>query len=176
MKAIAAVLLIVAACGSPADYRDTTTLPPLSIDARMPASPSTIAPATASSAAVRLMIFEQETATLPPPLETAPIGLDDCAEMSWYRQRAGLPAVFDRLGWRESNCRNEEGVHTFCCWGWWQLWISLHLDDRRLVDAYHACGVYSSRDVDSDTPADKRRQACAAAALYAVEGLQPWQR
>lgn len=113
----------------------------------------------------------------PVPAQTvqyAPPGLSNCDEMHWYRVDAGLPARFDSLGWRESNCRNEEGVHTFCCWGYWQLYTSLHLKDNRLAPKMHACGVYSRFDLDSDTPGDKKRQACAAKALYDQEGYAPW--
>jgi hypothetical protein len=117
----------------------------------------------------------QVTATEPPPpANEAPEGLNNCDEMSWYRQRAGLPARFDSLGWRESNCRNEDGVHTGCCVGWWQLSVSLHLRDSRLAGRYHDCGVYSRYDVNSDTPGDKRRQACATKALFDVMGYAPW--
>jgi hypothetical protein len=104
----------------------------------------------------------------------APEGLTDCAEMSWYRQRAGLPARFDQLGWRESNCRNEDGVRTSCCYGWWQLNVGLHLRDHRLTDRYRTCGVNSYTDVNSDTPGDKLRQACAARALFDVVGYSAW--
>jgi hypothetical protein len=117
----------------------------------------------------------------PPPVEVAtpvevvaPAGLSNCDEMSWYRKAAGLPARFDQLGWRESNCRNEDGVHTSCCYGWWQLNVGLHLRDRRLIGAYHRCGVWSAADVNSDTPSDKLRQACAAKALYDVVGYSAW--
>jgi hypothetical protein len=169
--------MVLAACG-PVVPPPPTDLPPITIHAQLPAPPpsSTIAPAVASRPAVRLMIFEQETPTLPPPVEVfAPAGLDRCAEMSWYRARAGLPEVFDRIGRRESNCRNEDTVHTFCCYGWWQLWVSLHLADRRMAPGYHACGVFSAADVNSDTPGDKARQACATAVLYSVVGLSAWQ-
>jgi hypothetical protein len=122
----------------------------------------------------------QVTETLPPPVEVvtppppnvAPAGLDNCAEMSWYRQRAGLPARFDQLGWRESNCRQELGVHTGCCWGWLQLNVSLHLRDHRLVDRYHRCGVYSVSDANG--PDDKARHMCAAKALFDVVGYSAW--
>lgn len=110
----------------------------------------------------------------PPPSDEVPAGLSNCDEMHWYRVNAGLPAVFDRLGWRESNCRNEDGVHTGCCVGFWMLWVSLHLRDAGLAARYHECGVYSRYDVNSDTPGDKRRQACATKALYDQEGLSPW--
>lgn len=109
-----------------------------------------------------------------PSLPQAPGGLSNCDEMSWYRQYVGLPARFDGIGWRESNCRNEEGVHTSCCWGYWQLSVALHLRDHRLADAYHNCGVYGRQDVDGDNPGDKYRQACAAKALYDVVGMSAW--
>jgi len=114
----------------------------------------------------------------PPPVEelptVAPAGMSNCAEMSWYRQAVGLPARFDAIGWRESNCRNEDGVHTSCCWGWWQLNVGLHLRDHRLAGRYHDCGVSSAADVNSDTPGDKLRQACAAKALYDTVGMSAW--
>jgi hypothetical protein len=108
----------------------------------------------------------------PPPAD--PAGMSNCDEMSWYRQRAGLPARFDALGWRESNCRNEDGVRTGCCHGYLQLNVSLHLRDHRLAGRYHECGVYSYADVNSDTPGDKLRQMCAAKALFDVVGYSAW--
>jgi len=114
------------------------------------------------------------TTTVVEVSEYAPPGLSNCDEMHWYRVDAGLPARFDSLGWRESNCRNEEGVHTFCCYGYWQMWTSLHMKDSRLAPRMRACGVSSRYDLDSDTPGDKKRQACAAKALYDLEGLAPW--
>lgn len=111
---------------------------------------------------------------LDPPPPTVPTFADDCAEMSYYRAGVGLPAVFDRLGWRESNCRNEDGVHTFCCHGWWQLNIGVFLRDARMRGRLADCGVTSAADVNSDTVADKLRQACTAKALYDLEGLTPW--
>lgn len=112
--------------------------------------------------------------TLPPPSMYAPPGLSDCDEMTWYRIDAGLPAAFDGIGWRESNCRNEDAVRTFCCHGYWQLYTSLHLRDHRLAPRMAACGVSSHYDLNSDTPEDKKRQACAAKALYDVVGTSPW--
>jgi hypothetical protein len=118
----------------------------------------------------------QLTETSPPPQPTtyAPEGLSNCDEMHWYRARVGLPARFDQIGWRESNCRNEDGVHTSCCYGWWQLNVGLHLRDPRLAPKYRACGVDSYTDVNSDTPTDKQRQACATKALYDTVGLSAW--
>lgn len=131
-----------------------------------------VATAVADAAATRGTQVQIEP-TLPPPPET-PTFATDCQEMSWYRQRAGLPAVFDRLGWRESNCRNEDGVHTSCCYGYWQLNVGLHLRDGRIAPRYRMCGVDSYTDVNSNTPDDKQRQACAAKALYDVVGLSAW--
>jgi len=110
----------------------------------------------------------------PPPVQGAPAGLSNCDEMHWYRANAGLPARFDAIGWRESNCRNEDGVHTSCCYGYWQLNVGLHMRDGRIAPKYRACGVDSYTDVNSDTPGDKLRQACAAKALYDVVGLSAW--
>lgn len=124
----------------------------------------------------------QVTETLPPPVEVAPPpalvvapeGLSNCQEMSWYRQRAGLPARFDAIGYRESRCTNRDDVRTSCCHGYWQLSIAVHLRDHRLADDYHRCGVWSYADVNSDTPADKLRQACAAKALFDTVGWSAW--
>lgn len=113
----------------------------------------------------------QLTSTLPPPV---PVFDDPCAEMSWYRQQAGLPESFDRIGWRESRCLNRDDVRTFCCHGWWQLYVGLHVRDHRLGPLYAACGVFSADDVNSDTAEDKRRQACAAYALWSVVGDDAW--
>jgi hypothetical protein len=122
----------------------------------------------------------QVTPTLPPPppaglrgMPFAPAGLSDCDEMTFYRKQAGLPERFDSLGWRESNCRNEEGVHTFCCWGYWQL----HQQHTRSGYAKRwrdECDIDSRTDFDSDTPLDKQRQACGAFVLYDMSGLSPW--
>lgn len=115
----------------------------------------------------------QETPLPAPPTTTvgqfAPSGLSDCDEMTWYRVQAGLPAKFDQIGWRESRCINRDDVRTFCCHGWFQLFVSLHLRDHRLAARYAACGIDSADDVNSDTPIDKWRQACAAKAVYDVQ-------
>lgn len=125
----------------------------------------------ATAVALRGLMIQLDP--IPPPPETAPpvdsrfapAGLTGCAEMTWYRINAGLPSRFDALGWRESNCRNEDGVRTFCCHGYWQLYVSLHLRDHRLAPRYAACGISSANDVNSDTPLDKWRQACGAKAV-----------
>ena len=130
--------------------------------------------ATATEQAERV----EQTQTRPPPppvvYEFAPEGLTDCDEMNWYRMKVGLPDAFSRIGWRESNCRNEDGVKTFCCHGYWQMYTSLHIRDHRLAPKMEECGVRSHHDLNSDTPEDKLRQACAAKALYDLNGTDPW--
>lgn len=106
--------------------------------------------------------------------EARPTFADACDEMSWYRQRVGLPAVFDSIGWRESRCLNRDDVRTYCCYGWWQLYPSLHIRDHRMAPKMSACGVKSYADINSDTPEDKTRQACYAKALYDTVGLSAW--
>lgn len=109
-------------------------------------------------------------------LPFAPDGLSNCDEMTYYRQQWGLPDEFDALGWRESNCRNEESVHTFCCWGYWQHYISSHLSR---YSAYRSriindCQVTGRTDIDSDFPLDKQKQACVTAVVYSISGFSPW--
>lgn len=115
----------------------------------------------------------------------APIGLSDCAEMNFYRIQWGLPKQFSDqprkgskskwgFGWRESNCRNEDKVRTWCCHGYWQLYIDLFLKDHRMIPRLAACGVKSYEDVNSDVPLDKQRQACVTRALYETVGLKAW--
>ena len=105
-------------------------------------------------------------------LPFAPEGLSDCAEMDFYRVQAGLPSRFSSIGWRESNCRNEESVHTFCCFGYWQL----HKDHFYVGSIFdNECDVRSRFDIDSDTPIDKQRQACSAYRLFQRDGYSPWQ-
>ena len=104
----------------------------------------------------------------------APEGLDNCDEMMFYAAQFGLPERFRGIGWRESNCRNEDVVKTFCCHGYWQMYTSLHLRDHRLAPKMHACEVFSHHDLNSDDPREKQRQACAAKALYDVVGSDAW--
>jgi hypothetical protein len=65
-------------------------------------------------------------------------------------------------------------VKTFCCHGYLQLYISLHVRDHRLAPLYRACGVSTHHDINSDTHEDKQRHLCAAAALYSVVGDEAW--
>jgi len=104
----------------------------------------------------------------------APEGLSDCDEMNFYRVQAGLPDRFAALGWRESNCRNEDQVKTYCCHGYWQMWTDLHLRDHRLAPLMADCEVTGPQDLNSDDPLEKQKQACAAKALFDVMGYQPW--
>lgn len=128
-------------------------------------------PAQATKKAVRGPIW-QET---PIPImglngmPFAPEGLNDCDEMSFYRIQAGLPNRFDSLGWRESNCRNEEGVKTFCCYGYWQIYYSLHANKLATY-----CSVQSKYDINGDESLDKQRQACSAKVLFDESGYSPW--
>lgn len=101
----------------------------------------------------------------------APEGMSNCDEMTFYRVQAGLPARFDALGWRESNCLNQPDVKTFCCHGYWQLYYTLHADKLR-----EFCLVFSKWDINGDEPLDKQRQACGAKVLYEESGYSPWGR
>lgn len=128
-------------------------------------------PAQPTEPAVRIAPMVQVTETLPPPT-TLPIFLNECEEMHYFRTLIGLPKEFDYLGFRESNCKNY--VRTFCCYGWWQLYIELHLKDHRMIESLNTCGVSSFEDINSDTPGDKFKQACATKALFDLSGYGPW--
>lgn len=115
----------------------------------------------------------------------APEGLSDCDEMNFYRVQWGLPYQFSDqprtgprsswgYGWRESNCRNEEGVRTYCCYGYWQLYFSIHMADARMSKVYAACEIDQISDYNGDEPLDKQKQACAAAGLFKTMGYSPW--
>lgn len=101
----------------------------------------------------------------------APFGLSDCEEMRFYANQFGLPLRFDAIGWRESNCRNEDGVRTSCCHGYWQL-HQMHFRPGNKID--QVCGADSYEDVNSDNPLDKQRQACSAKQLFDVVGFSAW--
>jgi len=109
----------------------------------------------------------------PPPWPTgiynlpiAPFGLDNCQEMMFYANQFGLPARFEGIGYRESNCRNEDGVHTSCCWGYWQI--------HRMHFPMPECGINSYQDMNSNDPFEKQKSACAAKQLYDAAGMSPW--
>ena len=130
-------------------------------------------PATVTEVAVRGEQV-QIIAPPPPPAPFDPATLDDCDEARWYADEHGLPALFDRIIWRESNCRQEIGVRTSCCVGWLQLNADLHVRDHRLREPYKACGVFGNSDVDGPEPVEKRQHMCAATALWRLLGTQPW--
>jgi len=111
-----------------------------------------------------------------PPAPPMPVFANACDEMSWYRQAAGLPAVFDQLGYRESRCDNTQVSRTNCCVGWWQNYISSHLSRasayrERIINE---CGVTQRSDILGDTPEQKLRQACVTMVVYERSGLTPW--
>ncbi|HMJ84239.1 MAG TPA: hypothetical protein VK504_13760 [Vicinamibacterales bacterium] len=122
--------------------------------------------ATVDALPVRGVAY-QVAATVPPPapvglhgLPLAPAGLTACETASFYRAQAGLPAIFDTLAFRESRCQPD--ASNWCCSGIWQihkLWVP------RLAD----CGVYVRADLY-----DAQRNACAAAYVYAVQGIDAW--
>ena len=121
-------------------------------------------------------VVQQDGATATAGAERiyAPEELTGCYEMIWYRMSVGLPDIFDKIGYRESRCINDDEVRTSCCHGYWQMSTTLHLRDHRLAPQMAACGVTSFEDLNSNTPEDKRRQACAAKALYDLDGTYPW--
>jgi len=114
------------------------------------------------------------TTTTTTTTTTTAAPLSACDEMHRYRIAAGLPAIFDQLGWRESRCLNTVTSRTGCCVGYWQLFVTLHLRDPRVAPRYALCGVRSAADVIGDDRRAKRRQACAAKALLDVAGIGAW--
>lgn len=102
----------------------------------------------------------------------APDGLTGCDEMRFYREQWGLPADFDRIGWRESNCKNYVTSRTGCCVGYLQLHY-INWRDHRTIDGLAACDA-TWENVRGDTPEAKQRQMCAAKVLFDVVGYQPW--
>lgn len=105
-------------------------------------------------------------------LPYAPFGMSDCEEMMFYARQFGLPASFQPIGWRESNCRNEDGVRTSCCHGYWQL-HEMHFRNHPEIYGRN-CQAWTYQDVNSDNPLDKQRQACSAKQLYDAAGTSPW--
>lgn len=132
-----------------------------------------VGPITAGSLGIR---GEQIQVTTPPAPPAVGAGLTGCPEMQAYRIAAGLPEQFDAIGYRESRCRNSDEVRTFCCYGYWQNFISSHLSRQsayrqRIIDE---CGVTGADDINSDTPDDKRRQACVTYVVWSISGMSPW--
>jgi hypothetical protein len=137
-------------------------------------------PAVATSPAERITTTTQITVpqTTTPVglfgLPFAPEGLENCEEMSFYRIQWGLPERFQSLGWRESNCRNEESVRTYCCYGYWQMYFTQHYRDHNGTEIYKNCEVDEISDYNGDEPLDKQKQACTVKGLYDLLGYTPW--
>lgn len=141
-----------------------------------------VTPATITEQAVRgeqVEVTQVEVGLPPVPsqaglhgLPFAPDDLTGCSEMMWYAYQFGLPARFEGVGFRESSCRND--VNTYCCYGYWQLYVSLHLRDHRLAPMYAECNITSIEDIFGNEPIKKQRQACGAAAVYQVQGGSAW--
>ena len=128
------------------------------------------------AAAVRIGNAYQETPLPPPPVEFNPERLTGCDEMDWYRNYVGLPRVFNDLGWRESNCRND--VRTFCCYGYWQEYISLWLSAKSSYrdTLIERCGITGVASIFGLSDRQKFSQACAAKVVYEISGLTPWRQ
>ena len=129
-----------------------------------------VGPVTANSLGIRGPSVQL---TEPPK---SPGGLNGCDEMSWYRQQAGLPDVFDSIGFRESRCQNDARPSlpaASCCRGWW----AIHRGNIRApgyAAGAAACGITSERDYYGTSPEQKRASACFARVLYDVSGMTPW--
>lgn len=129
--------------------------------------------ATATEPADRITIPIEVIVGDPP----VPPPLDSCERMHRARIEVGLPAVFDRLGLRESGPRcdnnarsgNGRGTGHGCCVGWWQI-SRIHFTDGRMLAA---CGA-TWLNIRGRDPGAERRQACAAKVLYDEAGLRPW--
>lgn len=143
-------------------------LAPIGIPIEQPPLVELSAAAVATAPAERLDPPVAIEVTEPEP----PTFASDCDEMSWYRQGAGLPARFDALGRRESRCTNTPISRTGCCVGFWQLHRVIW-SDHRMRARLAACGA-TWANVRGDDAGSKRRQACAAKALYDVDGYSPW--
>lgn len=129
-----------------------------------------VGPLTADSMAIRGASVQ---ITEPPK---SPGGLSGCDEMSWYRQQAGLPDVFDSIGFRESRCANDARPTlpaAVCCRGWWAIHKS-NIRAPGYAGGAAACGIRSESDYYGTSPEQKRASACFARVLYDVSGLTPW--
>lgn len=95
----------------------------------------------------------------------APEGLSLCDEMSFYRVQWGLPAIFDRMGFKESSCKN--WVENWCCHGYWQLHESFWSNIPE-------CEVSNIYDLQGTSAISKQRNACAAKYVYDRSGCGAW--
>jgi hypothetical protein len=162
-----------------------------------PATTGPVAPVTTPPPAVRLNNAQPVTPTTPPSvglfgLPYAPIDLSPRDEVSFYRQQFGpdiapyiiealdlegrrrthLIAHFDGLAFRESSYRND--VSTWCCHGYWQIYVSQALADRWLGPRFATCDIDEIDDVLGNDPIDKQRNACAALLIYSYQGGGAW--
>lgn len=129
-----------------------------------------VGPATAASLGIR---GDQIQLTTPP---NPPGGLNGCEEMSWYRQQAGLPDIFDSIGFRESRCQNDARPTipaASCCRGWWAIHRS-NITAPGYAAGAAACGITSEIDYYGTSPGQKRASACFARVLYDISGMRPW--
>ena len=112
----------------------------------------------------------------PTPVELGfnPEHLTGCEEMDWYRKYAGLPTVFDSLGYRESRCNND--VRTYCCYGYWQNYLESHLSVKSAYREWiiNECGVREISDIFGNSDNQKYKQACVTFVVYSISGLAPW--
>lgn len=132
-----------------------------------------VGPITAGTLAKR---GTQIQVTTPPSPPGPPGGLSLCDEMSWYRQDVGLPAIFDSIGWRESNCQNDAPPsipEARCCRGWWAIhYTNIRAPGYKAGAA--ACGITTESDYYGTSFEQKKASACFAKVLYDVSGLTPW--
>lgn len=129
-----------------------------------------VGPLTANSMAIRGPSVQ---VTEPPK---SPGGLNGCDEMSWYRRQAGLPDVFDSIGFRESRCQNDARPSlpaASCCRGWWAIHRS-NIRAPGYAAGAAACGITTELDYYGVSPEQKRASACFARVLYDVSGMTPW--
>lgn len=187
------VLLLVLAvgCGTPAPAAEST--------------PAVTPPATVGNVGILPPTFATEPADRgtssvvvevgPPPVPTddcenpaglycqpfAPAGLDNCAEMNWWRVQAGVPARWgdeprtgpkrqQGIGWRESNCTNTANsrLSAGCCFGYWQVASSnITAPGYAAAGVFSNCGVTSKWDYWGDAPLQKQKGACVVANLIA---------
>lgn len=129
-----------------------------------------VGPVTSSSLGIRGDAIQL---TDPP---SPPQNLSGCDEMRWYRERAGLPEIFDSIGYRESRCDNAAKptlAAAACCRGWW----AIHKTNIR-APGYSAgaaaCGIKTEADYYGNSKEQKEASACFAKVLYDVSGLTPW--
>lgn len=130
-----------------------------------------VGPITSSSLGIRGDSIQLTNPPSPPSS-----GLSGCDEMSHFREQAGLPVIFDSIGYRESGCDNGARptlAAAACCRGWW----AIHKSNIR-APGYSAgaaaCGIKTEADYYGNSEAQKKASACFAKVLYDVSGMTPW--